>query len=49
MRLSNIHSVVGTYHVLNIIRLHRFATLGLISSYCLLNDWVTDLDIAVIS
>ena len=49
MRLSNVHSVVGTYHVLVIIRLHRLATLGPISSGCLLNDWVTDLDIAVIS
>lgn len=48
MRLSNVHSVVGTYHVLIIIRLHGFTTLGPISSGCLLNNWVTDLNIAVI-
>lgn len=48
MRLSNVHLVVGTYHVLIIIRLHGLATLRLICSGCLLNYWVTDLDIAVI-
>ena len=47
MRLSNVHRVVGTYHVLIIIRLHHLF-LGTISSGRLLNDWVTDLDIAVI-
>ena len=47
MTLSNVHRVVGTYHVL-IIRLHHLF-LGPISSGCLLDNWVTDLDIAVIS
>ena len=48
MRLSNVHWVVGTYHVFIIIWQHGFAILCLISSVSLLNDWVTDLDIAVI-
>ena len=51
MRLSNVHSIVCTYHMLVIIcvRLHDFASLGPVRCGCLLNDWVTDLDVAVIS
>ena len=50
MRLSNVHGVVCTYHMLVIICWHGLvASLGPVRCGCLLNDWVTDLDVAVIS